>query len=102
MGFICIKFGGGGFALLILSRFFLINTKVSLIPNYFIFIGYLKTGDRGGGGGGGFKRTPSGSATGLTKQNMWSQEIAPLHNLSVSSDSLKKQVIEPGSFWAYL
>ena len=39
-------------------------------PNYFAFIGYLKTGGGGvgggGGGGSGFKRTPltsSGSAT---------------------------------------
>ena len=30
---------------------FFLNIPVSLRPNYFIFIGYLKT--RGGGGGGG-------------------------------------------------
>ena len=36
---------------------------VTLRPNYFIFIGYLKNGDCVGGGGGGFKRTPSGPAT---------------------------------------
>ena len=46
-GFICIKVWG--FALLILSHFFLNipwkwNNLVSLRPNNFIFIGYLKTG----------------------------------------------------------
>ena len=55
-GFIYIK--EWGFALLILSFFFLNipwkwNNMVSLRPNYFNFIGYLK------GGGGRFKRTSS-------------------------------------------
>ena len=45
--FICIR-GRGRFADFI--SFFL--NLVSLRPNYFIFIGYLKTGGGGGGGGG--------------------------------------------------
>ena len=56
-------FKGGGFALLILSNFSKIsheneNNLVSLRPNYFIFIGYLKPGGGGGGGGGGVRANP--------------------------------------------
>ena len=41
-GFICVKVWG--FALLILSNFYSISHEnVSLRPNYFIFMGYLKT-----------------------------------------------------------
>ena len=50
-GFICIKVWG--FALLILSHFSSISYENEIIwshlrPNYFIFIGYLKTGQGGG------------------------------------------------------
>ena len=52
-GFICINWGWGRFADFI-SSFLNIpgkcNNLVSLRPNYFISIGYLKTGGGGGGG----------------------------------------------------
>ena len=44
------------FALLIFSFSQISNNLVSLRPNYFIFIGYLKMG-----GGGGLEQTPSES-----------------------------------------
>ena len=49
---VCVVGGGGGFVWLILSHFFNIpwkwNNLVSLRPNYFIFVGYFKTGGREG------------------------------------------------------
>ena len=63
---VCVWGGGGRFADFISFSFNILwkwNNLVSLRPNYFIFIGYLKTG----GGGGGVERnswTPSGSTTG--------------------------------------
>ena len=55
------------------------NNLVSLRPNYFIFIGYLKTGVCGGGGGWrGFKRThwtPSGPTNYMLVSNLWLRHV---------------------------
>ena len=71
-GSVCIKVEGGGVRI---DDFI----NISLRPNYFIFIGYLKTGGGGGGGGGvgeGLKRTPSGSAIELHLSNAQLQHLS--------------------------
>ena len=54
---VCVCGGGGCFADFIFFLKYTMKMK-PLRPNYFIFVGCLKTGRRGGGGG---KRTPGTS-----------------------------------------